>query len=151
MKKYRSSSFALGFLTLLFLGGCFMPLAPLRAEGLVPCGGYVTEEGMGAVDADPSTPVIDEPACDFYFFMGFLNDLIAFVLFKLAVPLAGLMIAWAGFLYLTSGLKSSQREKAKRLLGNVVIGLLFALAAWLIVKTVVTSFGVDPGAVFLGD
>lgn len=116
---------------------CFS-VAPhfVSAAGLVPCGGY-TEEGL------------DEPECNFTTFMEMLNDLISWLLFTLAMPLAALMFAYAGFLYLTSGVKPEQREKAKKLIGNIIWGLVIALAAWLIVHTILTSLGVNKEAIFL--
>jgi hypothetical protein len=109
----------------------------VHADGLVPCGGYSAETGLA------------EKPCDFSFFMQMLNDVISFLLFTLAMPLAALMFAYAGFLYLTSGVKPEQREQAKKILTNVIWGLVIALAAWLIVHTILTSLGVNKSSIFL--
>lgn len=126
---------------------------PAHAAGLVPCGGYAYVEGPDGypVIGDDGKPVKAgaEKPCDFTFFMEMLNDIIAFLLFKLAMPLAAFMFAYAGFLYLTSGVKPEQREQAKKILTNVVWGLVIALAAWLIVHTILTSLGVDKESIFL--
>jgi len=141
MYKKTIRNRALG--TFFFLGmvliACisFAPL-PVQGAGLVPCGGY-TAEGEA-----------EEP-CNFTYFMQMLNGIISFLLFDLAMPLAALMFAYAGFLYLTSGVKPAQREQAKKLLGNIVTGLVLALAAWLIVHTILTSLGVNTDAIFLSN
>ncbi len=115
-------------------------VAPLttHAAGLVPCGGY-TEEGAA------------ELPCNFGFFMAMLNGIISFLLFKLAMPLAALMFAYAGILYITSGVKPEQREQAKKILTNVIWGLIIALAAWLIVHTILTSLDVGEASIFLSN
>lgn len=109
-----------------------------HAAGLVPCGGY-TEAGEA------------EPECNFSTFMQMLNGLISWLLFTLAMPLAALMFAYAGFLYLTSSVNPEQREKAKKLISNIIWGLVIALAAWLIVHTILTSLGVDEESIFLSN
>ncbi|MBP6912280.1 MAG: hypothetical protein KBB88_03730 [Candidatus Pacebacteria bacterium] len=134
----RSTIGTLFFSCMLFLG--LVSFTPLSAQGagLVPCGGYTTEGEA-------------EESCNFTFFMEMLNGIISFLLFDLAMPLAALMFAYAGFLYLTSGVKPEQREKAKKLIGNIITGLVLALAAWLIVHTILTSLGVNPESIFLSN
>ena len=46
---------------------------------------------------------------------------------------------YTGYLYLTAGGSAGQTEKAKHILFNVVVGYIIALAAWLIINTIVTS------------
>ena len=82
--------------------------------------------------------------CDFNYFMILLNSIINFLLFVIATPLAAMIICYAGWLYLSSGGNSSDVTRAKKILMNVVIGYVIGLAAWLIVKTIITSLGVDP-------
>jgi hypothetical protein len=52
---------------------------------------------------------------------------------------------------LTSGGNSEKATKVKHILGNVVIGYVVALAAWLIINTILSSLGVDSsiGSMFL--
>ncbi len=132
MKKL---SIAILFISILF--GGMMVSVPLQthAEGLVPCGGYLH-------DAEGKL-ISEEPVCTFGYVILLAQNIIEFLIFKLAAPLAALVIAWAGFLYLTSASSPAQREKAKKILKNVVIGFILALAAWLIVKTLLSSLGVE--------
>ncbi len=85
------------------------------------------------------------PQCVWGFtqFMGLVNNVISFVLFKLLIPIAAIVIAYAGFLFLTSMGNPGKRTKAKELFLNVVIGLLIAVGAWLIIRTVLTLLGYD--------
>ena len=92
----------------------------------------------GLVPACPST------GCGFDQLMTLINNVITFLLFTVATPLAAIIIAYAGWLYLSSGGNSSDVTRAKKILMNVVIGYVIGLAAWLIVKTIITSLGVDP-------
>ena len=97
-----------------------------------------------------NTGVVDQKTgkfpvpCDFNFFMKLLNSIIKFLLFTIATPFVALIIMYTGYLYLTAGGNAGQTEKVKHILFSAVIGYIVALAAWLIVNTVLSSFGVDP-------
>src|SRR3989338_9626672 len=105
-------------------------------EGLVPCNNnakdIVTNDGT----------VVKSTKCDFKAFITLINKFINFILFKLAVPIAAIMFAYAGFSMIVPGGESaSARTKAKHIFTNAVIGLVIAVAAWLIVKTLLTILG----------
>lgn len=111
-----------------------MPVLSLAAEnpdaGLVPC---------GKADA---TGVIRNN-CDFEDFMVLINNVINFILFALALPIAAIMFAYAGVLLVTSGGSTENRSKAKSIFTNAIIGLILSAAAWLIVKTILSILGYD--------
>jgi hypothetical protein len=104
-----------------------LPAVSLGADApsLVPCG----RAGGGA-------------ACDWNGLMALINGIINFVLFKLAIPVAAIMFAYAGFLMVTAG-GGEGKTKAKEIFGNAVFGLLMAAAAWLIISTVLSILGYD--------
>jgi len=52
-----------------------------------------------------------------------------------AVFLSAILFAWAGILLLTYAANPAGKDKAKTLFGNVLIGLLIILAAWLVIDT----------------
>ncbi len=81
--------------------------------------------------------------CDFGWLIKQINAFISFLLFDLAMPLAAIIFAYAGWLYMSSGGSGSQIEKAKGLFKKVLIGFIIALAAWLIVKTIMLGLGVS--------
>ncbi|QQR50047.1 hypothetical protein IPF86_03100 [Candidatus Nomurabacteria bacterium] len=99
------------------------------SKGLVPCGGY---------NPDGS----EQAMCTFTDIMILINTVINFLIFTLALPIAAIVFAWAGFIFITEGSNQSKRTQAKNMMINVVIGLVLALASWLIVKTILVSLGV---------
>ena len=61
-------------------------------------------------------------------------------------------IAWAGWLYLTSGGDTGAVTKAKDIFKKVIYGFIFMLAAWLIIKLVLATLGYKgSGLGFIGD
>ncbi len=108
-----------------------IPLFSFAAEnpdsGLIPCGRSDTNGN------------ITNP-CDFAGFMELINNVIQFLLFKMAVPIAAIMFAYAGVLLVTAG-GGEAKTKAKHIFGNVVFGLVIAIAAWLIVRTILSILG----------
>jgi len=79
--------------------------------------------------------------CGFLDLMKLLNNIISFIFKFLALPLAALMFAYAGFVLVTSGGSSEARGQAKNIFLDAVIGLVLAAAAWLIVKTLLSIMG----------
>jgi hypothetical protein len=120
LKKFviRNYTFVIVFILLA------MPALSLAA-GLVPCGGA------------------KEPACDWNGFMSLINTVIHFLLFDMAIPLAAIMFAYAGFELVSSGGSTEKRGIAKKVFTSAVIGLIIAVAAWLIVSTVLSILGYD--------
>ena len=94
-------------------------------------------------------PKCGSEGCGFGQLMELVNNIVYFILFRLAVPIAAIMFAYAGFLLLFSGGEQAKRTKAKSIFVNVGLGLAFALAAWLIVKTIFTVLGYT-GASWIG-
>ena len=106
-----------------------MPALSLAA-GLVPCNNTPGADGK-----------IAQP-CDFNAFMNLINTVIKFILYDLVIPIAAIMFAYAGFLFVTAGGETaSARTKAKGIFTNAVIGLLVAGAAFLIVRTILSILG----------
>ncbi|MFA7285488.1 MAG: hypothetical protein WC011_01410 [Candidatus Paceibacterota bacterium] len=99
--------------------------------GLVPCGN----------DKDKDGAIINP--CDFNYFLFMINKIINFILTVLALPLAAIAFAYAGFLLLFSGGQSSQREKAKSIFWNTAKGLIIIAACWLIISTILSVLGYD--------
>ncbi len=64
----------------------------------------------------------------------FINFLIL-----IAIPLAALSFAWAGFLIMTAGGNQGQRDRGKDVFVKVAKGLIFMLAAWLIVDLILSA------------
>ena len=76
--------------------------------------------------------------CDFFLLVTNIYDFIAF---KLAPPMAGILIVFAGALFLVSGGSEERVSQAKKIFVNVVIGLVFVFASWLIVNSIIQVIG----------
>ncbi|HEY4513447.1 MAG TPA: hypothetical protein VJH06_02970 [Candidatus Paceibacterota bacterium] len=109
-----------------------MPALSL-ADGLVPC----------TNTPDPVTGIIsDTSKCDFTALMALVNKVITFILVDLALPIAAIMFAYAGFLMITAGGESAHaKTKAKNIFTNAIIGFILAVACWLIISTILTIMG----------
>ena len=57
----------------------------------------------------------------------------------IALEISVIVLAIAGFKYMTSGGNASKRTEANKMLLNVVYGIIFILAAWLIVNLITTT------------
>lgn len=80
--------------------------------------------------------------CDFNALMALVNRVIKFILFDMVIPIAAIMFAYAGFLMVSAGGEAAHaRTKAKAIFTDVVIGLIIAIAAFLIVRTVLSILG----------
>jgi hypothetical protein len=101
------------------------------AGGLVPCGSDV-----------PGSPANHE--CGFTDLIVLLQNVIGFVLFYLTIPIATMIILWSGVQLLIPGEKQAAAlQDAKRRLWKVIVGIFFMLAAWLMVKFLLTTLGVS--------
>ncbi|MCE9541506.1 hypothetical protein K8R03_03010 [Candidatus Kaiserbacteria bacterium] len=55
------------------------------------------------------------------------------------IILSAVMFAWAGFQALTSGGNSEKYTSARRIFGNVVIGLVIVLTGWIVIDTLMKT------------
>lgn len=74
----------------------------------------------------------------------FINYLILLI-----IPLATVTFAWAGFTILTAGGNAGQVQKGKEMFSKVAIGIAWALAAWLVINTILNAL-VGDGYSLLG-
>ncbi len=99
-------------------------------------GGLVGSNRCGYNLADPNNRI-----CGFNDFMYMINKIISYIM-VLILPIAALVFAYAGYLYLTSGGDVNKRNAAKRAMKNLAIGVLIILCAWVIVRAILISLGV---------
>ena len=78
--------------------------------------------------------------CGWKELMTMVNTVINFLLFYMAIPIAAIMFTYAGFMMITAA-GGEAKTKGKTVFFNTVIGLLLALASWLIIKTILTIMG----------
>lgn len=86
--------------------------------------------------------------CDFNQFMKLINNVIEFLLFKVGVPIVAIIFCYAGFLMISPS-NVEHRKKVNHMLTNVVIGYVIALAAWLVVNTILKTLNFTGADVFL--
>lgn len=96
-------------------------LPPRNTGNIIPCDGS------------------QQRPCDFKALVTLGNNIIDFLIYKFATPLAVLLFMWAGFLFMFNSASEGNVTKAKGMFVNVLIGFVVALAAFLIVKMVLTG------------
>jgi hypothetical protein len=104
-----------------------LSVAAKTPSGLIPCGNVA---GTGE-------------ACEFSDLVALAQNVIDFLIFKIAAPIAAVMFVYAGFLWVTNGGNESQISQAKGIFWAVFIGFVIALAAWLTINMIVNFF-LDP-------
>jgi len=107
--------------------------------GLVPCGNAKTPLVDNGDGTQSGGDIVNPCGINDLFKM--INTIVNFMLFVLALPLAAIMFAYAGFLFMFSGVMPEQRSKAKGIFWNVFFGLVIAAAAWLIINTILSIIG----------
>lgn len=126
--KYRHRTIL--FCAAILLGLCIAP-GILYAQGpLIPCSGIEgvpgsVESGLGLTHCT---------TCDFF---KLFSNILNFISLYIIPPLAVVLIAWAGLLYLTSG-AVNQTAKARKILIATVLGALFSYASFIILYTFLT-------------
>lgn len=65
-----------------------------------------------------------------------INHIIELLLTLAIVFIAPIMIAFAGFLYVINPVSPNERGRANKILRNTIVGIVVALAAWLIVDAI---------------
>lgn len=142
MKKIFAGFFLVAFLV--FIGGfvygsCQYGDPPKTCPdcpepgGLVPCGRTCNDPDTSECECEPCT------LCHFFLM---IKKIIDFLLFKIVPPLAALMIAIGGGMYVIARGKPEMLTHAKQLFGSVIIGLLIIYGAWLIINTFFMLIGI---------
>jgi uncharacterized membrane-anchored protein YitT (DUF2179 family) len=111
----------------------------LKSE-LIPCGTESTP--LVTKDGVQTGGEIIEP-CTFNHLLTMVNNVVDFVLFRLALPIAAILFAYAGFMLITSGGEVGKKKKALGVFWNVGLGLVIMAAAWLIINTILSILGFD--------
>lgn len=100
--------------------------------GLVPC---------GRLCDDPDTPIFEDCPCRLCDFLILGDKIVKFALFRIAVPIAVLMVVIGGAMFLSAGGSPEKISSAKNLIKNVVFGMVIIFAAWIIVNTIFMLVG----------
>lgn len=77
-----------------------------------------------------------------------INKVISFFFTTLLLPLIVLLFMYAGFRYITAQGNSAKVVNLKKMIGNLILGLVLMLTAWLIVKTILIALGQTDSLIF---
>jgi len=119
--KKNLSWFLAAVVFVVFLMPFFVSAHGLIPTPLVPCGGVVNG--------------VNQPACNFAELVHGVNHVISFLL-VVAAPIASILFAYAGFLYMTAQGDTGKVSQAHGIFLTVFVGIVIALAAWLTVSTI---------------
>ena len=121
-----------------------------EAAGILPCG-IDNGRGGGADNIAGDNKIGSGEACGFCDIFQLANNAIVFFLFPApdlnngfaVVPLlATFFLVLGGFYILIAAGRPNLQERGKTIVTAVVIGLLIVYTAWVLLNTVLTSFGV---------
>lgn len=87
--------------------------------------------------------------CGFTDVLVLINNVISFLVTKLFIPLVILMIMYTGVTYITAQGNPGKRANVKSMMMHIVVGMIFVLCSWLIVKTVLGILLRDPSGTLL--
>ncbi|MDO8567053.1 MAG: pilin [bacterium] len=118
--RYRVPLFAL----LLVAGSLALPLA---AHAGIPFFGPIIPDAY------------NQCAAGWGMLIDVINRIISLLITLAIVFVAPLMIAYAGFLFVVNPVNPSGKEKAKSVLLNTVVGIVIALAGWMIVDAIMVA------------
>ena len=135
MKKILSKIYYLGLWTILFAPSVVLaawrPGMPIVPE----CSDMISSNGSVTYGNGP---------CGFNDLIILINNLLD-VFIWLTVPIATILFAWIGWIFITESDKAGARNQAKAKLAALLKGMFLVLAAWLIVKVIVSGLGVKVG------
>ncbi len=110
-----------------------------------------TEKGDDVV----STIIPCTDKCTFTDVFRLLNNLLTFFITTLLIPIFITILMYAGFKYITAEGNPSKIANLKKIIGNVVLGIIIILCSWLIVRTIMNALLNDDfkksGVEFLGE
>src|SRR3989339_477969 len=89
----------------------------------------------------------DQPACDFSYAVLMINKIIDWII-GMAGGIFTVSFIYGGFLYMTSGTKLGDKEKAKKILWNTLYGFVIILVSWLIVYTLLNYLVPKDSSIF---
>lgn len=145
------------FVSTIFLGMLILviPSSAFAASPstIIPCGfdingdGVVKDDQTTLVWASNATTPGNHEECYFNDAIETAQNVINFLIFKIAAPLGAVMFAYAGFLYVTNRGNEGQVKQAHDVFMNVFWGLIIALAAWVTVNFILEFF-LGTGSVF---
>lgn len=91
---------------------------------------FASAQAGGLVNCGKTNP--DD--CNYDKLIQLIQNLLNFVIYVIATPIATILIALSGFKMVTSGGDQKSYDNAKKVLKNVMIGYVVMLSAFIIIK-----------------
>lgn len=120
MKSF-SKKIIIALLLLFGLLGTNLAYAAFVTEPILPCG----REGV--------------PECNLCHLWHLGSNIVNFISFNLAIPVAVLLFMAAGVIFLTSGGSEQKVALARSIFTNTIIGLVIIFCSWLLVDTLIKT------------
>ena len=117
--KFSIQHLVFGISAVLMIAFLFLPFLSF-AQGLVPCGTSTTK-----------------PSCNICDFWILIINVTNFLIWNIAIPLAGLMIVVGGIMIMIGSASESRVAVGKKILTNAIIGVIIVFVAWLFVDTII--------------
>lgn len=124
------------FFSFILIGLLLLSPAVSHAQGLIVCG---TGSSQG----------FNNP-CTFADFLKLANRINDFLLVTVMIPLATFAFGMAGVYYIWGGYDPGKLGMAKTIFWSTFQGVALAVAAWVIVNSILTLLGVDKAFNLLG-
>lgn len=134
LRKIILQVFVTSSVLMLFVVPIFVGAAPRGLTEFVPdeCYGAATQGSNGQVTV----------SCGWEQLMEMGQNVIRNAIY-LAAMAAVVSLVYVGYLLMTSGDNEGNRKKAKEIMGKVIAGIFYTMAAWLLVATILKLLGVD--------
>ena len=109
-----------------------MPAQAQEGGNFIPCGFDKNKDGI----------VDTSEACGFCSIFDLVHGIVEYAFIWIIPTAATLLLAFGGFLMLTSGGDPGRQNQGKTIITAVITGLIVAYSAWLVVNFIFTFFGV---------
>jgi len=76
-------------------------------------------------------------------FLQLISNIVMFLVRDVTAPLAGLLFLVGGIMMISAGGDETRYKEGKDIFKNTAIGVLIVLSSWVIVNTLITTFGVS--------
>jgi len=94
---------------------------------------FTVNVAYAGVHTGPIVPCTDN--CNLCHFWQLGSNIINFISFNLAIPIAVLLFVVAGIIFIVSGGDENRITLAKKIFTNVVFGLIIIMSSWLLIDT----------------
>ncbi len=108
----------------------------------------VTKNSSEYADDVKSTIIPCTNKCDLGSVFELANKVIGFLIKVVLFPVSIFLFIYAGFKYITAQGNSAKKANIKKMIGNLILGIVLILCAWVIVKTVLVVVGYEDNLFF---